>query len=104
MAALAPDLEQYVNLPVPSWKEFDLGMNDAGEQKKVTTSQMMIPVRLILADLYLESGNYAKAAEHYFNYLKQNKTFLRAYLADWANYPTYSDLPTSMRNGQSRFF
>ena len=103
VAALAPDLEQYVNLPVPSWKEFDLGMSDAGEQKKVTTSQMMIPVRLILADLYLESGNYAKAAEHYFNYLKQNKERLRSYLADWANYPTYSDLPTSMRNGQSWF-
>ena len=104
VAALAPDLEQYVNLPVPSWKEFDLGMSDAGEQKKVTTSQMMIPVRLILADLYLESGNYAKAAEHYFNYLKQNKERLRSYLADWANYPTYSDLPTSMRNGQSWFY
>ena len=104
VAALAPDLEQYVNLPVPSWKEFDLGMSDAGEQKKVTTSQMMIPVRLILADLYLESGNYAKAAEHYFNYLKHNKMFLRSYLADWANYPTYSDLPTSMRNGQSWFY
>lgn len=97
---LAPDLEQYVDLPVPNWGEFNGGTNDWGEQKTVTTSMMMIPVRLILADLYLENGDYAKAAKHYFEYLKKAKLRVRSLPADWTNYPTPSDLPNSLKNGR----
>lgn len=46
-AELAPDLEQYVDLPVPNWDNFDAGTNDAGNNKTVNTAKMMIPVRLI---------------------------------------------------------
>lgn len=96
---LAPDLEQYVNQPVPSWGDFNAGQADNGKTKTVTTSKMMIPVRLILADLYLETGNYAKAAEHYFNYLKKEKRVLKKYIASWGNYPNSQDIPESMRRG-----
>ncbi len=96
---LAPDLEQYVNQPVPSWGDFNAGQADNGKTKTVTTSKMMIPVRLILADLYLETGNYAKAAEHYFNYLKKEKCVLKKYIASWGNYPNSQDIPESMRRG-----
>lgn len=96
---LAPDLEQYVNLPVPSWGEFNAGVDDHGNTKTVQTNMMMIPVRLILADLYLETGNYAKAAEHYFNYLKTHRNRVRMYDASWTYYPNTSDVPNSLRQG-----
>lgn len=97
--ALAPDLEQYVNQPVPNWNEFNLGTNDAGLEKKVQTSKMMIPVRLILADLYLETGNYAKAAEHYFQYLKHNKLISQGMIASYLYYPYTNNIPNSLRTG-----
>ena len=83
--ALAPDLEQYVNLPVPNWGNFDAGTTDAGTSKTVATSKMMFPVRLVLGDLYLETGQYAKAAEHYFQYLKKAKAVCGNYVAHLNN-------------------
>lgn len=97
--ALAPDLERYVDQPVPSWKDFNAGTDDWGNTKTVVTSRMMIPVRLILADLYLENGDYAQAAKHYFEYLKKEKRTVYGYLADWMNYPTLSDIPNSLKSG-----
>lgn len=98
-AELAPDLEQYVDLPVPNWDNFDAGTNDAGNNKTVNTAKMMIPVRLILADLYLESGNYAKAVEHYFKYLKKNKETVKNYFARPTYSPDYNSYPNSLKLG-----
>lgn len=98
-AELAPDLEQYVDLPVPNWGNFEAGTNDAGNNKTVNTAKMMIPVRLILADLYLESGNYAKAVEHYFNYLKKNKETVNNYMARPTYSPDYNSYPNSLKMG-----
>lgn len=98
-AELAPDLEQYVDLPVPNWDNFEAGTNDAGNNKTVNTAKMMIPVRLILADLYLESGNYAKAVEHYFNYLKKNKETVNNYMARPTYSPDYNSYPNSLKMG-----
>lgn len=97
--SLAPDLEQYVDQPVPSWKNFDAGTNDAGQSKTVVTSKMMIPVRLILADLYLETGKYPKAAEHYFQYLKHNKLRVEGLIARPSYYPYSNNIPNSLKNG-----
>lgn len=101
--ALAPDLEQYVDLPVPNWNNFDAGTNDAGNKKTVSTSKMMFPVRLVLADLYLETGNYAKAAEHYFQYLKKNKVKVYGYNAIYSYYRHPNEIPNSLRNGYSYY-
>lgn len=94
--ALAPDLEQYVNLPVPNWGNFD-----AGTSKKVATSKMMFPVRLVLGDLYLETGQYAKAAEHYFQYLKKAKAVCGNYVAHLINYPDYLNLSSDVINADT---
>ncbi len=101
VSELAPDLEQYVDLPVPNWGDYSLGYTDAGTEKKVASSKMMIPVRLILGDLYLErgqQGDYAKAIEHYFNYLKKNKLYIRNYTASTSNYPEPQKLPAAFRS------
>ena len=103
-AELAPDLEQYVDLPVPNWDNFDAGTNDAGNNKTVNTAKMMIPVRLILADLYLESGNYAKAVEHYFKYLKKNKETVKNYFAQPSYSPDYNSYPNSLKLGYYNTF
>lgn len=94
--ALAPDLEQYVNLPVPNWGNFD-----AGTSKTVATSKMMFPVRLVLGDLYLETGQYAKAAEHYFQYLKKAKAVCGNYVANLNNYPDYLNLSSDVINADT---
>lgn len=94
--ALAPDLEQYVNLPVPNWGNFD-----AGTSKTVATSKMMFPVRLVLGDLYLETGLYAKAAEHYFQYLKKAKAVCGNYVAHLNNYPDYLNLSSDVINADT---
>lgn len=94
--ALAPDLEQYVNLPVPNWSDFD-----AGNFKTVATSKMMFPVRLVLGDLYLETGQYAKAAEHYFQYLKKAKAVCGNYVAHLNNYPDYLNLSSDVINADT---
>lgn len=94
--ALAPDLEQYVNLPVPNWGNFD-----AGSSKTVATSKMMFPVRLVLGDLYLETGQYAKAAEHYFQYLKKAKAVCGNYVAHLINYPDYLNLSSDVINADT---
>ena len=94
--ALAPDLEQYVNLPVPNWGNFD-----AGNFKTVATSKMMFPVRLVLGDLYLETGQYAKAAEHYFQYLKKVKAVCGNYVAHLNNYPDYLNLSSDVINADT---
>ena len=94
--ALAPDLEQYVNLPVPNWSNFD-----AGSSKTVATSKMMFPVRLVLGDLYLETGQYAKAAEHYFQYLKKAKAVCGNYVAHLNNYPDYLNLSSDVINADT---
>lgn len=94
--ALAPDLEQYVNLPVPNWGNFD-----AGSSKTVTTSKMMFPVRLVLGDLYLETGQYAKAAEHYFQYLKKAQAVCGNYVAHLNYYPDYLNLSSDVINADT---
>lgn len=94
--ALAPDLEQYVNLPVPNWGNFDAGMTDNNTTKTVATSKMMFPVRLVLGDMYLETGQYAKATEQFFQYLKKQKLVCDCALSSLSNYPNYKDLPSAM--------
>ena len=100
-AALAPDLEQYVTLPVPSsTTNYDAGTSDHNEGKTVVVAQLMFPVRLVLADLYLETGQYPKAAEHYFQYLKKNKLVCGNYTALLVAYPNYKELSSALREGE----
>lgn len=100
-AALAPGLEKYASQPVPSWGSFT---DDAGSGKVAVTSKMMIPVRAILGDLYLETGDYSNAAKTYFDYLKAQKLTTGTYMTPSAsfrssNYTNTDALPRDLIMG-----
>lgn len=56
---LIPELEPLVNSKLP----------DYGNLSNMASANFFIPIRLILGDLYLWSGNYLKAAKMYHDYL-----------------------------------
>ncbi len=69
------DLQHYSGTVVPSYGEVSAGFMNGGTggstvEKKIHSSNIMLPVDLVLGDLYLESNEYEKAAKSYFNYIK----------------------------------
>lgn len=68
VSRLAPDLELYSGLPVP-----DFGGNTPTGSFFVPY-KVFIPVDIVLGDLYLETNQYALAAQHYITYLTQVAT------------------------------
>ena len=69
------DLKHYSGTPVPTYGEVSAGFMNGGTggstvEKKIHSSNIMLPVDLVLGDLYLESHEYEKAAQSYFNYIK----------------------------------
>lgn len=71
-AALAPSLFQYSTASVPNYGTRPVGTpNWSSTTKNVATSKTFIPAAVILGDLYLESGQYAEAAQTYYQYLAQ---------------------------------
>ena len=79
------DLKHYSGTAVPSYGEVSAGSLNNSEkdgqtvEKKVASANIMLPVDLVLGDLYLESHEYEKAAQSYFNYIKQNNLSIRTY-------------------------
>ena len=71
VAQLAPDLEQYSGLGVPVYGVAygDIGSTNWGQSKRMYPQLCFIPVDVILGEMYLESGQYDKAARHYTTYL-----------------------------------
>ncbi len=76
--ALAPDLEQYADMAVPTSgiTGQSIGSTNFGTAKQLTASKQYVPVALILGDLYLEDGQYEKAAKAYARYLINNEVRL----------------------------
>lgn len=70
---LAPDLEQYTGFSAPTYANVvvPVGATNSGQAKTLYTGCLMIPVDVILGDLYLENNDYAAAARHYIVYLTQ---------------------------------
>ena len=69
---LASDLEAYSASPVPLYGNMGLQRStNFGSRKNMYTPLLAIPVDVILGDLYLEDGQYGKAANHYITYLTQ---------------------------------
>ena len=118
---LAPELLQFSGInvnggtPVPDYGEVSAGVlnsstSDSQEEKKIQSRRAMIPVDVILGDLYLETHQYELAARHYFQYLCDNKCQLRqAYinLGDMYLRSILDDrIPTtfSMNFGDNNFF
>ena len=68
VSALAPDLEQYAGTRTP---EFG---NTVPSGSLIVPAQLFIPVDVVLGDMYLETNQYAKAAQSYITYLTEVAT------------------------------
>ena len=80
--ALTPELIRYSGTPVPTYGSVSAGVlnssdSDNPQEKYVYSGLAMIPVDLVLGDLFLETHQYAQAAKYYFNYLRTNEGVLQ---------------------------
>lgn len=94
--ALAPDLIQYSGAELPNYGQIDCGKTNWGSAKTVESIRCMIPVDVVLGDLYLESNQYDKAAQYYSNYLRQNKLASGGYFTNPFLYPDSKVLPNDL--------
>ena len=97
--ALVGDMERYSGYSVPSYGSINAGSTNSGSSKSVTSSKMMFPIDVVMGDLYLETGQYEKAAKHYFTYLKdQSRGALEYYLSPYSSFSSreLAALPNDM--------
>ena len=65
---LAPDLEQYTGYSVPDYGK------STPTASAFAVDKILIPVDIVLGDMYLETEQFDKAASHYVTYLTQVAT------------------------------
>ena len=85
--ALAPELIKFSGTPVPNYGETSAGVLNSSDsenpqEKKVQTKNAMIPVDVVLGDLFLETHQYEQAARYYFNYLRTNGSYVHQAYTD----------------------
>ena len=82
---LAPELEKYsamsVGVPTFATASYPIGTTNWGVAKTMNPSKIFVPVDVILGELYLENGEYQKAAQKYCKYLGENKILPIPYTA-----------------------
>ena len=94
--ALAPQMAQYSGTPVPAYGNISAGVlnsssSDNPVEKSVESGKAMLPIDLVLGDLYLETHQYEQAAKYYFTYIRNRKLNARlAYIAPFTWYPQTS--------------
>ena len=75
--SLAPSLAKYSGLQVPSFgtNAYSVGNPNwnANAAKNINPELIFVPVDVILGEMYLEDGQWLKAAQHYCKYLCDNK-------------------------------
>ena len=76
--ALAPELIRFSGTAVPDYGNISAGVlnssdSDNPQEKTINSRRAMLPIDLVLGDLYLETHQYAEAAHYYFNYLRLNE-------------------------------
>jgi hypothetical protein len=98
--ALIPELIQFSGTDVPTYGNISAGVlnsssSDSPVEKTVVSRRAMIPVDVILGDLFLETHQYEQAAKYYFNYIRTNRWVIhQAYIS-----PTSSlELVTVLRD------
>lgn len=80
--ALAPELAKFSGTLVPDYGIISAGVlnssdSDNPQEKFVESKLAMLPVDLVLADLFLETHQYEQAARYYFNFLRVNEWTVR---------------------------
>jgi hypothetical protein len=75
VAELAPSLEKYSGLQVSTFgtNSYSVGNTNWGLAKNINPELIFVPVDVILGEMYLEDGQWLKAAQHYCKYLCDNK-------------------------------
>lgn len=75
VAALAPSLEKFSGLQPPTLgnTNFNIGTTNWGSNKNINLQRIFVPVDVILGEMYLEDGQWLKAAQYYAQYLFDNK-------------------------------
>ena len=76
--ALAPELQRFSGTPVPDYRSVSAGVLNSSDsenpqEKTVQSALAMLPIDIVLADLYLETHQYELAARYYFKYLQMNE-------------------------------
>ena len=97
--ALAPELIKFSGTRVPDYGEISAGVLNSSnsenpEEKKIQSRLAMIPVDVVLGDLFLETHQYEQAARYYFNFLRTNQWTIRQAWID----PTESWIMSSLRD------
>jgi hypothetical protein len=109
---LAPEMMRYSGTPVPDYKEVSAGTlngsdTDNPTDKKVQSRTAMLPIDLVLGDLFLETHQYEQAAHYYTEYITRNQLVMRqAYINPNSNnlLSLLEDrLPTTMYNSFSGY-
>ena len=101
--ALVGEMEKYSGYGVPTYGNIEAGSTNSGTTKTVTSSKMMFPIDVVLGDLYLETGEYEKAAKHYFSYLvSQRRRAYEYFLTPYTN--TSSRQMQNLPNDMPRSF
>jgi len=72
---LAAELAEFSGTAVPSYGSINAGTINSGGTKTVSSNLCMVPIDLVLGDLYLESEQYKNAALSYFAYLKKHELY-----------------------------
>lgn len=80
--ALTPEMMNYSGTPVPNYGEVDAGVlnssdSDNPTSKKIQSRYAMLPIDVVLGDLFLETHQYDKAAHYYFQYINNNSLLAR---------------------------
>ena len=97
--ALAPELEKFSGIVVPTYGNVNAGKTNSGTTKSVETKKTMFPVDLVLGDMYLETNQYEKAANSYWTYIRDNhlNTTKRMTTASkMYTYPNHETYPSDM--------
>ncbi len=101
--ALVPELLKYSGTPVPVYGNISAGVLNSSDsdnpvEKTISSRYAMIPVDVVLGDLFLETHQYERAARSYFTSLRNNQWQVRqAYVSPFDFSELLGDrLPTSL--------
>ncbi len=73
-AELAPEMLKFTGFDVPNYgTNINVGNTNSGGAKTVTFKNIFVPVGVVLGDMFLETGNYERAAKCYVDYLTMTK-------------------------------
>ncbi|MBQ0074531.1 MAG: RagB/SusD family nutrient uptake outer membrane protein [Prevotella sp.] len=94
---------EYLEAPIYNNADIDMGFTNTGSQKKYLAKKCFVPFNVVLGDLYLEIGEYAKAAKCYYDFLEYKCDYLSSEnqkIADESKRPALSSAITNAFNNR----